>query len=63
MLDQHGFDLWADGYDVSVGVSDEDDTYPFAGYKKILAIIYEIIMKKPNPAVLDIGFGTGTLTV
>jgi putative AdoMet-dependent methyltransferase len=63
MLDNKGFDLWADGYDESVGVSDEDNTYPFAGYKKILAIIYEIIMKKPNPAVLDIGFGTGTLTV
>ena len=25
MLDQHGFDLWADGYDESIGVSDEDN--------------------------------------
>lgn len=63
MLDQHGFDLWADGYDKSVGVSDEDNTYPFAGYKEILGSIYRTIMEKPNPAVLDIGFGTGTLTV
>ena len=63
MLDQHGFDLWADGYDESVGVADEDNAYPFAGYKEILGSIYRTIMEKPNPAVLDIGFGTGTLTV
>ncbi|MBQ9299806.1 MAG: class I SAM-dependent methyltransferase [Clostridia bacterium] len=62
MLDNKGFDLWADGYDKSVGVSDEDNTYPFAGYKEILGSIYKTIMEKPNPAVLDIGFGTGTLT-
>ena len=63
MLDQHGFDLWADGYDESVGVSDEENTYPFAGYKEILGSIYRTIIEKLNPAVLDIGFGTGTLTV
>lgn len=63
MLDHHGFDLWADGYDASVGVSDEENSYPFAGYKMILGSIYKTIMEKPNPAVLDIGFGTGTLTV
>ncbi len=62
MLDQHGFDLWADGYDESVGVSDEDNSYPFAGYKEILGSIYRTIMEKPNPIVLDIGFGTGVLT-
>ncbi len=62
MLDKKGFDLWADGYDKSVGLSDEDNTYPFAGYKKILGSIYAQIMEKPKAAVLDIGFGTGTLT-
>ena len=31
MLDQKGFDLWADGYDKAVGLSDEEQTYPFAG--------------------------------
>lgn len=36
MLDEMGFDLWADGYDTSVGLSDEAGTYPFAGYKKLL---------------------------
>ena len=62
MLDNRGFDLWADGYDKAVGLSDEENTYPFAGYKTILGRIYEFIMKKPNAAVLDIGFGTATLT-
>ncbi len=32
MLDNKGFDLWADGYDKSVGISDEGNEYPFAGY-------------------------------
>ena len=36
MLDKKGFDLWADGYDRAVGISDEDGTYPFAGYKQLL---------------------------
>ena len=61
MLDNKGFDLWADGYDKFVGISDEDNTYPFAGYKKILGSIYKTIMEKPNAEVLDIGFGTATL--
>lgn len=62
MLDSKGFDLWANGYDQSVGLSEEKNTYPFAGYKSVLGIIYKTIMEKPNSSVLDIGFGTGTLT-
>ena len=59
MLDQRGFDLWANDYDKAVGISDEEKTYPFAGYKDVLGRIFQIIMKKQNAAVLDIGFGTG----
>ena len=62
MLDQSGFDLWADGYDKTVGISDEENAYPFAGYKDVLGSIFATIMEKPNATVLDIGFGTGTLT-
>lgn len=62
MLDNKGFDLWADGYDKTVGVSEEGNTYPFAGYKNVLGTIYKTIMEKKNAVVLDIGFGTGTLT-
>ena len=62
MLDKKGFDLWADGYDVSVGLSDEKNTYPFAGYKTVLNSIYRTVLAKPKATVLDIGFGTGALT-
>ena len=62
MLDNKGFDLWADGYDASVGLSDEENTYPFAGYKRVLNGIFQRIVQKPNSVVLDIGFGTGVLT-
>lgn len=62
MLDNKGFDLWADGYDRSVDISDEDNTYPFAGYKKVLAGIYEAIRNGQGKRVLDIGFGTGVLS-
>lgn len=62
MLDQRGFDLWADGYDKSVGLSDEDNTYPFAGYKQVLNEIYKNVRTAKGNTVLDIGFGTATLT-
>ena len=61
MLDNKGFDLWADGYDRSVGLSDEENVYPFAGYKKVLATIYDAIRAGQGKRVLDIGFGTGVL--
>ena len=53
MLSNKGFDLWADDYDQSVEISDNDGSYPFAGYNRILNESYRNI--------LDIGFGTGTL--
>lgn len=62
MLNGKGFDLWADGYDMSTEVSDEDGTYPFAGYRDVLNVIYNKIMSGGGKAVLDIGFGTGVLT-
>ena len=62
VLDEKGFDLWADQYDRAVGLSDEENAYPFAGYKDVLGTIFRIIMEKPEAAVLDLGFGTGTLT-
>ena len=62
MLNQTEFDLWAEGYDKSVGLSDAEKTYPFAGYRAVLGTIFQTIMKKPKAVVLDVGFGTGTLT-
>lgn len=62
MLNNTGFDLWADGYDKSVGLSDENGTYPFAGYRALLGQIYNEILSCGAKSVLDIGFGTATLT-
>lgn len=62
MLNQNGFDLWADGYDKSVGLSEEAQTYPFSGYKNLLNEIYNRVLSRSEKEVLDIGFGTGTLT-
>lgn len=62
MLDNKDFDLWADEYDKEVGLTYEEDKYPFAGYKEVLGNIYQTVMETKNPKVLDIGFGTGTLT-
>lgn len=46
MLDNKEFDLWVDGYDKSVQLSDEDNQYPFAGYKDVLNTIYNIVRRK-----------------
>lgn len=62
MLNDQDFDLWADGYDKTVGLSEADDSFPFAGYREVLNRIYKAVIARPSPVVLDIGFGTGTLT-
>ena len=62
MLDSKGCDLWADGYDKSVNLSEENNEYPFAGYKDVLNYIYNKIKESSSSNVLDIGFGTGILT-
>lgn len=61
MLNSNGFNVWADGYDESVRLTDENDAYPFAGYATILREIYDRICASGAKNVLDIGFGTGTL--
>lgn len=62
MLTNQEFDLWANEYDKTVQVSEENNLYPFAGYKKILNVIFNEVMIKQSSKVLDIGFGTGVLT-
>ncbi len=62
MLDNKGFDLWANGYDKSVNISEGNNEYPFAGYKDVLNYIYNQVREQNGANVLDIGFGTGILT-
>lgn len=61
MLDNKGFDLWAETYDQSVEETDDEKEYPFAGYKNILNEIYKRILNSKAKRVLDLGFGTGRL--
>lgn len=61
MLSSNGFDLWADGYDKSVSLTDESGEYPFAGYRDVLGYIYSRIRERGYKSVLDIGFGTAVL--
>ena len=42
MLNNKAFDLWADGYDKTVGISDEKNTYPFAGSKRYLDSFFRL---------------------
>ena len=46
MLSNQGFNLWADNYDKTVQISEENNLYPFAGYKKILNVIFNEAMQK-----------------
>ena len=62
MLDNKGFDLWANDYDKTVSISNDNNTYPFAGYKDILNKIYNDILHSSAKRILDVGFGTGVLT-
>ena len=61
MIDCHTFDVWADSYDEEVRLTDENNEYPFAGYQKIMAFIYNEVTKQNAANVLDVGIGTGTL--
>lgn len=61
MFDHKQFDQWALAYDTSVASSDEENTYPFAGYGRVLEYIFDTVMQVPEAVVLDIGFGTGVL--
>jgi putative AdoMet-dependent methyltransferase len=55
------FNVWSGDYDEDVRLTDENKDYPFAGYKKIVDMIYAAATKRFPASVLDIGVGTGTL--
>lgn len=63
MLTKQGFNLWANNYDKTVQMSEENGQYPFAGYKAILGTIFNEVMQGDRKNVLDIGIGTGILAV
>jgi len=63
MLDEKGFDLWANGYDQSVKLGEISKRYPFVAYREVLNEVYRLIKQTNSKGnILDIGFGTGILT-
>ena len=62
MMNANEFDMWSKTYDVDVTLSEHADTYPFSGYSCVLSYIYQEIQGKDHSRILDIGFGTATLT-
>lgn len=60
MLDEKGFDNWAGDYDESVKRSRDRGRYPFAAYGEVLETVYRRV--KGGKKILDLGFGTATLT-
>lgn len=61
MLDEHGFDLWANGYDDAVRQMEAEYAYPFAGYSKLMNTVYGTVMTAAPARVLDVGIGTAVL--
>ena len=62
MLDNKGFNIWAETYNNSVKISDEKNVYPFAGYEKLMNTILNNILDNKKSSILDIGIGTGILS-
>ncbi|ASV66700.1 MULTISPECIES: class I SAM-dependent methyltransferase [Cytobacillus] len=62
VLNHRGFDEWAKDYDQSVRLSEGKEAYPFAGYQDVINLVYHMAGHKPSSTILDVGFGTGTLT-
>ena len=62
IMDNQGFDAWAENYDIDVIEIERAGRYPFAGYSQVLYEIYQEVKKTPSKKILDLGHGTGTLT-
>ena len=61
MLNNTGFDLWANDYYKTVQLTEESNEYPFAGYKAVLGTIHQHIISRGGKRVLELGFGTAIL--
>jgi putative AdoMet-dependent methyltransferase len=55
------FDRWAADYDRDVRQSDADESFPFAGYTRVLDAVVSLAEARPGMSLLDLGSGTGNL--
>jgi putative AdoMet-dependent methyltransferase len=60
-MDSKGFDRWAGDYDDSV--REHSKGYPFEGYYDVLNRVCELVGDCSGKAVLDLGVGTGSLSL
>lgn len=52
MLDEKGFDLWANGYDQSVKLGEISKRYPFVAYREVLNEVYRLIKQTNSKRLL-----------
>lgn len=57
-MEEMQYDLWSDVHEVPVQLQEDNDEYPFAGYRVVLEEMYDMIRKSDANKILDIGFGT-----
>ena len=60
-MDASHFDNWAENYDDDVRESNQAESYPFAGYERVLDRIASYVLAVPVGKILDLGTGSGTL--
>ena len=60
-MDASHFDNWAENYDDDVRESNQAESYPFAGYERVLDRIASFVFAVPVGKILDLGTGSGTL--
>lgn len=63
VMDVAGFDAWAAEYEPSVKANEQRNEYPCAGYTKLMHEMQRAIFKQKGKHVLDIGVGTGIMSV
>ena len=49
MLNEDGFDRWAEDYDGDTAKSDGEGSYPFAGYQRVLNTIARRVLARGTP--------------
>ncbi len=61
MGDANSFNTWAQEYDQDVIKSDQEESFPFSGYRQVLDRIASLVLARQPGRLLDIGTGTGIL--
>ena len=60
-MDASHFDNWAEDYENDVRESNQAESYPFAGYDRVLDRIAGFVLAERVGKLLDLGTGSGTL--